>query len=149
MALDMTEEERLESVKKWLQKHGQKIIFGCSFIMLCYSMNYYWEWHQQKNRYRASVIYEQLMQASSNKNDDKMQHLAQQLINKYSNTAYADIAHLILAKLAVDQENYQAAKKELQAVIDHSSKKIIVDVARSRLTRILNFEKSLDNAGNK
>ena len=143
----MTEEERLESVKKWFQKHGQKIVFLFSFLMLCYSVNYYWQWHQQKKRYRASVVYEQLMQASSNKNDDKMQQLAQQLITKFASTTYADVAHLILAKLAVDQENYQDAKKELQFLIDHSSKKIIVEIARARLTRILSFEKTITPVG--
>lgn len=146
MNLDYTEEEKLEYCKKWLQKHGHKIIIIVAIGMLLFSANYYWKVHCQKQKYQASMIYEKLMQASSNKNNDKVQSLAKTIIKKYSRTVYADISHLILAKLAVEQEKYHTAKQQLQFIIGNSSRGLFVDIANIRLARILIYEKDYKSA---
>lgn len=148
MSVYMTETEQLEAIKKWWKRYNNVIIVSLSVILFLMSGYKYWNWHREKINQQASMAYEHLMLAFSNQDNRGVRAFANQLITDYSQTVYADAAHLTLAKLYVAREKYSAAKKELHAVLEHSKMDVLQELAKIRLARLLATEKSYDLALN-
>src|SRR5690606_12693395 len=71
---------------------------------------------------------------------------AEQLIAEYGNSAYADYARLTLARLAVEEGDYESAAATLQDVVDAADTDTIKGVATLRLARLKIEMKDLDGA---
>ena len=148
MSVYRTEEEQLENIKNWWKRHSTLITLVFSLILLCFSVYKYWTWHQEKNLAQASNAYEQMMVAFANQNPKEVKAYANQLINEYSKTVYADVARMIKAKLLIDKEHIDDAKKLLEQVVLNSHVNALKQVARIRVARLLASEKSYDKALN-
>jgi predicted negative regulator of RcsB-dependent stress response len=142
----MTEEEQLEIIKKWWNKHNSKITTSLAVLLLCFSAYKYWSWHQEKVVIQASNNYEHMMLASADKNDKDIEAYANALIKEYGKTVYADGARLLLAKQQVKHNNYKAAGATLEKVMTDSKIPALKQVARIRVARLLAAEKSYDSA---
>ena len=142
----MTETEQLEAIKKWWRRYNNIIIISLSVVLLSISGYKYWNWHQEKISQQASIAYEHLMLAFSDQDNKSVRGYANQLINDYGDTVYADAARLTLAKLMVLREKYTKAEEELEYVATHSKMTIIQQVAKIRLARLLVAEKRYDKA---
>lgn len=148
MSVYMTEEEQLEAIKAWWKRHRQKISVLFSVILLVIAGYRYWDWHHNKIVQQASNTYENLMVALSNNNDESVQAYANDLINSYGRTIYADVARLSLAKIHIDHNDYTKAKAELAEVASHSEAHSLRQIANIRLARLLIEEKSFEQALN-
>lgn len=146
MSVYMTEEEQLAAIKKWWNKHSNTLTVVLSLLLLTVSGFKYWNWHQEKIRSQASTAYEHLMVAFSNQDDKGIQSYANQLINDYSQTIYADAARLTLAKLDVSNEKYDQAQQSLEYVASHSTMPALKQIARLRVARLLASKKAYDKA---
>ena len=146
MSVYMTEAEQIEAIKKWWKRYSNIITIVLSVILLTLSVYKYWNWHQNRVKQQASAAYEQLMLAFSNQDNKSVRAYANQLLNEYSQTVYADAARLALAKLYVSREKYDKAETELDYVATHAKMPELKDIAKIRLARILATEKSYDKA---
>lgn len=146
MSVYMTEDEQLESIKKWWKRYNGIITVTLSVILLMISGYKYWNWHQEKVNQQASNAYEHLMIAFSNQDNKRVRGYSNELITNYGGTVYADAAHLALAKLYVGRDKYQRARDELEYVAAHSKMSALVDVAKIRLARLYVDEASYDKA---
>lgn len=146
MSVYMTEEEQLEAIKKWWNKYSNLVTVVLSLILLSIAGYKYWHWHQEKISMQASNAYEQLMVAFSNQNNKSVRAYANQLINEYGETVYADAARLTLAKLYVAHDQYNKAVKMLEYVANNSKMTALKQVAKIRIARLLVAEKSFDKA---
>lgn len=146
MSQYMTEEEQLEAIKAWWRKHNQKILMGFSLIFLLIAGFRYWHWHQYKINIEASAAYEELMLASSKGEDQPVHAYANQLIQHYGKTPYADAARLVLAKHFVQEKNLASAEALLSHVGEHAKMPALQQVARLRLVRLLAAEKAYPKA---
>ncbi len=146
MSVYMTEAEQLEAIKKWWKRHNNIITIVLSIILLVISGYKYWNWHQEKITQQASNAYEHLMLAFSNQDNKGVRAYANQLLNDYGTTVYADSARLTLAKLYILREKYTRAQAELEYVASHSKVPVLQQVAQIRLSRLLAAEKSYDKA---
>ncbi len=146
MSVYMTEEEQLEAIKKWWNKYNGIITVLFSITLLIISGCKYWNWHQEKVNQQASNAYEHMMLAFSNQDVKGVRSYANQLVNSYGKTVYADAARLTLAKLYVTREKYTQARQELEYVSTHAKMQALADVAKIRLARLLAAEKSYDLA---
>ena len=142
----MTEEEQLQAIKKWWAKHGNLITIVFSIILLLVSAVKYWNWHQEKISIQASNTYEQMLYAFSNKDNKSTRSFANQLINEYGNTVYADAARLLIAKLLISHDHLEKAKNLLVTVADKSQMHALKQVAKIRMARLLAAEKNYDLA---
>ena len=142
----MTETEQLEAIKKWWQRHQNVIVTLLSVVLLISSGYKYWNWHQEKISQQASNAYEQLMVAFSNQDNKSVRAYANQLLNDYGDTVYADAARLTLAKLFILHEKYAKAQQHLEFVATHSKMTAFQQIAKIRLARLLVAEKSYDKA---
>jgi predicted negative regulator of RcsB-dependent stress response len=146
MSVYMTETEQLEAIKKWWKRYNNIITVVFSIILLVISGYKYWNWHQEKITQQASNAYEQLMVSFSNQDNKGVRAYANQLLNDYGQTVYADAARLALAKLYVSREKYPLAEEQLDYVATHSKMTALQQVAKIRLARLLASIKSYDKA---
>lgn len=132
-----TEEEQLAKVKSWLKEYGPTIIISVLIVIGGTFGWRYWQGHQEKIRLQASVGYEQMM-TNLVKNDNKKTTLqAEYLIKEFPNTGYAQIAGLVLARIAVEGNKLEQADKHLQWVIDNSKTSSTIQIAKIRKARVL------------
>lgn len=144
----MTEEEQIESMKKWWNRYGNIITIIFSVVLLIMAGYRYWTWHHDKVTQQASIAYENMMVAFSNQNNKGVKSYANELIANYQNTVYADVAHLTLAKLYVAKNKLKEAKDELKKVADSSKMKELQQIAKIRFARLLASEKEYKDALN-
>lgn len=146
MSVYMTEEEQLESIKKWWKRHGNVVMLIVSVILFAVAGYRYFMWHQDKLTQQASVAYEQMMVALSNQNVKAVKSYANELIQDHSSTVYADVAHMTLAKFYASKNKLDQAQAELRVVAEHGKMLPLKQVAKIRLARILAAEKSYTKA---
>jgi predicted negative regulator of RcsB-dependent stress response len=146
MSVYMTEEEQLAAIKGWWNKHSNVLTVILSLALLAVAGFKYWNWHQEKISSQASSAYERLMVAFLNQDDKGIQSFANQLVNDYSQTVYADAARLTLAKLQVGKEKFDEAQQSLEYVAAHSKMPALKQVARLRIARLLAAKKAYGKA---
>ncbi|KTC86724.1 YfgM family protein [Legionella brunensis] len=146
MSVYMTEEEQLEAIKKWWQKNNTIITVLFSVVLLIVAGYKYWTWHQYKVSMQASNAYEHLMVAFSNQDNKSVRSYANELINDYGQTIYADAARLTLAKLYINYDKYAKARESLEYVANNSKMMALKQVAKIRIARLLAAEKAYDKA---
>lgn len=146
MSVYMTEDEQIESIKKWWNKHGNLVTVLLSVVLLLVGGYRYWSWHQDKITQQASVAFENLMVSYANHNNKAVRSYANDLINNYGNSVYADAAHLMLARLYISKEKLNEAEKELSLVSKNSAMLPLKQIAKIRMARILANGKSYDKA---
>ena len=132
-----TDEERAEALKQWWKENGTSVIGGIVIGLAAVFGWRGWQDYQITQAQAASDLYQKLIvEIRSNKNS-KAREFANQILNEYSSTSYALFSHLLLAKLDVENNDYQSATKHLQWVIDNANEKEFELLARLRLARIL------------
>jgi predicted negative regulator of RcsB-dependent stress response len=141
-----TEEEQIESIKKWWNHYSNSILILLSLVLLTIAGYRYWHSYQANKTDEASRAYEHLMVAFSNQNNKAIKSYANQLIKQYPHTVYADAAHLTLAKLYVNKNKLKDAAIELQSVAASSKMPALKQVAKIRLARVLVMNKAYDKA---
>lgn len=144
----MTEEEQLESIKKWWKRYGNIVTVALSLVLFAIAGYRYLSWHQDKVTQQASVAYEQMMMALSNHNNKAVRAYANELITDHSSSVYADVAHMTLAKIYITKNKLDDAKNELRRVADNSKMRSLKQIAKIRIARILASQKSYTNALN-
>ena len=137
MSVYMTEEEQIQAIKKWWSRYSSPILVVLSVLMLSVSGYRYWIWHQEKVTAEASTLYEHLMQSFSNHDVKDIRSYSNQLINRYSQTIYADAARMTLAKLNVEKNHLDLAKSLLQTVAIQSKNSAFKQIAKIRLARLM------------
>lgn len=146
MSVYMTEDEQLETMKKWWRRYGNIVTVFLSLILLSIAGFRYMHWHHDKLTQQASVTYEHMMIALSNQNIKSVRSYANELIKDYNHSVYSDVAHMTLAKIYVSKNKLEKAKEELLAVANKSDMTALKQMAKIRMARILAAEKSYSNA---
>ncbi|MCG8382792.1 MAG: tetratricopeptide repeat protein [Gammaproteobacteria bacterium] len=146
MATYETEEEQLEALKKWWKENGRSIMLGLLLGVLIIAGWRGWQAYQTNRAESASTLYEQMESDARAGNKQGVEAAATLLRNNYSNTPYATIGTLYLAKQYVEAENYDGAVESLQWVIDNSSQENTVLTAKIRMARVLAAQNKLDDA---
>lgn len=146
MSFYQTEEEQLEAIKKWWSKYSNMITIAL-VIMLTILLSYkYWHWQQTKFIANASNQYESLLAAVSNQNPVNIEAYSNNLIKNYNGTIYATVAHLILAKLYITQNQYAKAEDNLKFILASKTINTFKELARIRLARLYLENKAYERA---
>lgn len=141
-----TEDEQVELLKKWWAENGKSAIFG---IVLGLGAIFGWrEWqeHRLGQTEIASELYQQALMATNQDNVQEARTRANELLSGYGDTGYAVFARLILAHLAVEEEDYNTAEQQLNdalAAVDSPSLQHEITI---RLARVLIAGQKADQA---
>jgi len=142
-----TEEQQVEALKKWWKENGTSLIVGLFVgVSALFGYRYYVE-QNNSHAVHASDLYMQVMQRVSNKTiDDQTIDIQNQLINDYSDTPYAALSALVLAKMEYEADDADGAAAQLEVAIKHANDAATKQIASLRLATIYLEQKKYDEA---
>ena len=151
---DYTEEEQVEALRRWWAENGTGVIVAVVLAVAAIVGWRHWGDYRETEAANASVDYQSMHdaieQAQTRPDSEELfkavRSSAEQLIAEYSNTAYANYARLTLARLSVEEGDYESAAATLQEVIKAPETDTIKWVATLRLARLKIEMKDLDGA---
>jgi predicted negative regulator of RcsB-dependent stress response len=140
-----TEEEQVEALRKWWQENSKSTIAA---IVLALSASFGWQAWQKNSTAQtemASSVYQNMLEAVNNLTGAPagpgqaatVRHLAETLKTDYSGSTYAQFAALHLAKMAVAEEDLDAAEQQLRWVLSAGPVAEIQQLTRLRLARVV------------
>lgn len=143
MAEHLTDEEQLEALKRWWRENGLQLVL---VVVLAAGGWFGWQFWQDRNAQLAadsSLIYSNLVAAMQDwDNEGKPEQAetvaahAETLKSLNPDSQYAYYSAMMLARLAVADENFEQATKELQWILDNNKDVALNDLVRLRLARI-------------
>lgn len=146
MDANLTDEEKVELLKKWWKENGGSIITGVVLGLALLFGGKAWFAYQERQAATASNIYAVMMVALDNGNAAVVTQRAGILMTDFSSTPYASLAGLALAKLKLDEGELVAAHAQLRWVLDNTGSEVLREIARLRLIRVLIAEQDLEGA---
>ena len=146
MDANVTEEQQVEALKKWWKENGSSIITGLLLGLAILFGAKSWFAYQERTAENASNIYATLMTALNSGDYGVVTQKAGMLIADYSGTPYASLAALAVARVKLEEDELEAARAQLQWVLDNAGSDLIRETARLRLVRVLTAEGSYEQA---
>jgi predicted negative regulator of RcsB-dependent stress response len=139
-----TDEEQVEALKAWWKDNGKSLVI---MIVVALAAVYGFKaWQQQgiESSESASAIYQQLVDvvvpsADANKEENlaTSKHLAKTLRDEYTDTQYAKLGALLMAKVAVNEGDLKVAEQELDWLLSVAKKPLLLSIANIRKSQIL------------
>lgn len=143
MADHITEEEQIESLKRWWAENGKGIVTGVVLALAGYFGYQFWQNNERASAEQASELYQGFVQAVSanegepdNKQVTTAKSLARQLKEEFGDRIYASQAALHLAALAAGNNDLEEAEKQLEWVLDNTPETSLRLVAKRRLAAV-------------
>ncbi|WP_299182480.1 tetratricopeptide repeat protein [uncultured Neptuniibacter sp.] len=154
MAELRTEEEQVQALKSWWDENGKSLLLGVAVALAAVLGWKGWQDQQAAKAENASILYQNLLDAvvggiGPQQDAAKLttaNHLSDQLKADYDDTTYASYAALIMARVAVDQNEIEKAKAELDWVLASQPTESIYVVATLRKARVLAAQENYDDA---
>ncbi len=133
-----TEEQQLEAIKKWWKENSSTVVLSVAIGVAAIFGWQYYQINSVKHTEQASVIYEQVLINAENpqKLSDQLAG-ANELEAKFSDTPYASLSALLVAKQQLASGDIDNAKKQYQWVIDNATQDELMYLAKVRLSRLL------------
>lgn len=142
----VSEQEQVEQIRRWWKDNGRALLIGLALGIGGLAAYRYWDATQTTMAESASQNYELLIaMAGAQKLDDAMQ-AGHTIIESYPGSVYAKLSSLLIAKIAVEKNDYTQAKAELQRLLDSDGHGELANIARERLARLLLAEGKHDDA---
>lgn len=140
-----SDDEQVQMIREWWEKNGTAIVVTILVAVVALLGWRQWQSASAEKAEAASVVYQQMMDAfeqaqaipDSAAEQVRVRESATRLVEDYGNTAYGDFARMMLARLAVEEGNYETAATHLRDVIGSPAGDILRWTATMRLARIL------------
>ncbi|WP_193165203.1 YfgM family protein [Microbulbifer hainanensis] len=143
MADHLTEEEQIESLKRWWAENGKGIVSGIVLALVGYFGYQWWQTSEREKAEAASNLYQEFVEAVSandgqpdNRQLTTAQSLGRQLKEEFPKRIYTSQASLRLAALSAAGNDLESAAKDLQWVVDNSDKTELQLLAKRRLAAV-------------
>lgn len=153
MADHLTEQEQIESLKRWWADNGRGIVTGVALALAGYFGYQWWQTDQRTQAENASNLYQTFVEAvtanDNQPNDQQLttaRSLAGQLKEDYDKQIYASQAALRLAALDVEKNDLEAAAEQLQWAFDHVGQDALKFVTQRRLAAVTAARGQYDEA---
>lgn len=130
------EHEQGERVRQWLRDNGSAIVGGIAVGLALIFGWQWWERNEVERQITAATQFQALVDASATRDAATVDSLAESLRNEYGKTAYAALAALQQAELAVSQGKHDAAAAALDqslAVTTEPALRELIQIRRARL----------------
>jgi len=140
----LTDEEQLENLKRWWRENGLQSLLVVVLALGGWFGWQYWQERRQSLAEQASVLYNQMLSIEAETAEGtltpeqraSLTHLAVTLKDAYGRSQYGRYAALLMAKLAVADNDLEAAARELRWVFERADDPAMKLLARLRLARV-------------
>jgi len=141
-----TEEEQVEALKKWWDDNGKAIIFGVIIGLGAVFGWRSWQDHKIAQAEAASELYQNTLASLRTGQAEEAGTPAMEIINNYQGSGYAVLARLILARLAVNEDDYDQAAEHLEQAMQDNDERPLDLAIRLRLARVNLARRQYDEA---
>lgn len=142
----VSDEEQLETIKRWWKANGGAIIAGIIIGIVAIIAWQYWKSYRDQRAEQASLHYVELSEALRKDELQRAEEIGQQLRDDFSSSVYGMLAALTLAKAAVDKGDSETARLQLQWVVEEGDEEEYKNMARLGLARLALAEERYDDA---
>ena len=141
-----SETQQIEEIKKWWRENGLSVVLGLALGVSGIFGWRYWQDVKIEQAEAASVLYSDMIAAIVNENSTAARDYADRILADYRNTTYGVFALLALARLAVVDDDLEAAETHLRQALKQNKDASFSHVIRMRLVRILISQDKLGEA---
>lgn len=141
-----TEQEQIDSIKKWWKENGSSIVSGVLLGLAVIFGGRAWFEYRDRNAEAAAHLYVQFMDGLAQQDEAAISKYGDALVSEHSASPYAALAALGMAKQQIERGEPAAAQAQLRWAMDHAKAAGIQHSARLRLVRMLIAQQDLDGA---
>ncbi len=141
-----TDEEKVESIKKWWKENGTSVLIGAAVGL---AVVFGWRaWTDYRNGVaaQASAAFEQLLISAESGEPASVAKQAEIIGKDFGSTAYPALGALVAAKVLYESGDTAGAVTALKRVVDAAPDPALSRLAALRLARIQVAEGQLDAA---
>jgi len=131
-----TEEEQVESIKKWWSDNSRAIIVGVTIGLVAIFSWQSWQDYTYQHAEEASDFYQQVIKLSADNNGQEAIELINKIELNYNDTVYAALAGLQKAKLQMIDGKPVEATLTLDNVFATSNNSSIAHIAHLRALKL-------------
>ena len=142
----LDDHEQWRRVTAWLRESGPWMLGSVVVVLIGWSGWRYWQGRTDRIALAAEASYEQALNALNSGQLQQCAAIADGLIRDYPNTAYAQQAQLMEARIAVQNDQLPDAAKLLRQVLDTTHDAELKLLVRLRLARVLLAQHQPDEA---
>jgi predicted negative regulator of RcsB-dependent stress response len=146
MDIYASDDEKGEEIKQWWRDNGRIVIISIVLGTAAIFSGRYWVSYQTTIAVQASQSYQQLSTLLTEDNKLEAQQKTQQLLTEFLSTPYSVFAAFDMATKAVELNDNDSAKTNLQWIIDHAELAGQKALAQLRLSQLLLAESKFDLA---
>ncbi len=146
MALDLEEQEQLDSLKSWWKQNGKWLVTGLAVFLLAVGGWRGWQYWTAKQAAEASMLFERVMEAAARDDTRAIKELTAQIMEHYPRTAYSAPAAWLAGRVNYDAGDLKSARAQFQFALDRARDPSLEQLARLRLAALLLEEKDYDGA---
>ena len=134
--IHIAHDDETEKLREWWKRNGTGIIAGVVIGIGGVGGIQGWRMYEDSQAGKASVLYEQMLGAAAAERSEAASSAAEALVSKHSGSGYADLAQLMLARLALETGDSAKAQAALNDLIASTTDPVMRQVARVRLAVI-------------
>jgi predicted negative regulator of RcsB-dependent stress response len=131
--MHFAQDDETEKLKQWWKRNGTGIVAGIVLGVGGVSGIQGWRMYQDYQTGQASMYYQQMLVAVAKEDNEAAVRAADTLVVSHSESGYADIARLMLARLAVDAGDHGQAETVLEDLLAVTKDPAMGHTARIRL----------------
>ena len=136
MEIYQTEDEQVDAMKAWWEKNGKSTLI--SIVIILGSVFGWNNWSEYQNNLSESASSRYQMMLSKVAIDpDGAVAMGESLKQEFKGSHYSVLAALMIAKIEVERNQLEVADAELRWAAEQSDNPIYVDLANSRLARVM------------
>lgn len=141
-----TEEQQVEAIKKWWAENKWSVIGGVIIGVSALWGGRAWLDSQAAYAEAASGTYQVMLEQISRGSNEDAATQGAQLLGQFSDTPYASLAALLMAKIKLEAGDAGAASSHLRWAMDNTKEDAVKHEARMRLAKLLLAEAKYDEA---
>ncbi|MBI5658293.1 MAG: tetratricopeptide repeat protein [Nitrosomonadales bacterium] len=145
-ALDLEEQEQVETLKAWWKENGKWLLLALALILGGYAAIQGWRSYQSNQALAASTLFHELTRQIESGDPRRINDAADAVTANYGGSAYAPRALLLAAQVNIQTGDPARARTQLQWVIKHADEEGLKNVARLNLAGVLLDEKNFAGA---
>ena len=142
-----TEEQQVEALKKWWKENASSLFIGLAVGGFSLAGWNYYQQNQYQHSVEASDMYVSVIaQTELGASSAFDATTVDKLVAGYSDTPYAALSALLVAKNEADSGNMEQAVSRLQWTMENAFEEEIKFIAQLRLARLMMAQKKYDKA---
>ena len=136
LEIHVAEDDDAQKLRAWWKKNGMGIVAGVAIGVAGVGGFKGWQAYTENRALSASDVFQEMLAYDESGAVEQAQDRAQMLAKDYRSTPYVDMAYLMIAKLAIKNDELSNAIEALTHVMTKSNDPAMRQLARLRLARV-------------